>query len=135
MFTARQYRAKAHEYGTRLKTARSPTEAAEYRDLQQSYASLADNLDWLTVNAGKTVSSHTSAGSEPACADQRAEDNILRCLGTAVILNWNTIPAKLQRSLFDDASSIQNERGAPLKGVLARFLHDHKDDAPRKQQN
>jgi hypothetical protein len=132
MFTTQQYRAKANEYGTRLKTARSPAEVAEYRDLQQSYASLADNLDWLTVNAGKTISSHTGGGAD---ADRCAEENILRCLGTAVILNWNTIPAKLQRSLFDDASSIQNERGAPLKGALAQFLHDHKDDAPRKQQN
>jgi hypothetical protein len=135
MFTAQQYRAKANEYGARLETARSPAEAAEYRDLQQSYAALADNLDWLTVNAGKTISSPTGEGADSADADRRAEENILRCLGTAVILNWNTIPAKLQRSLFDDASSIQNERGAPLKGVLAQFLHDHKDDAQRKQQN
>ena len=135
MFTAQQYRAKANEYGTLLAKARSPAEAAEYRDLQQSYASLADNLDWLTVNAGKTVSSQTGGAADSADADRRAEENILRCLGTAVILNWNTIPAKLQRSLFDDASSIQNERGAPLKGVLARFLHDHKDDAPRERQN
>ena len=112
MFTAQQYRAKANEYGTLLEKARSPAEAAEYRDLQQSYASLADNLDWLTVNAGRTVSAHgRSCGM--ADADRRAEENILRCLGTAVILNWNTIPAKLQRSLFDDASSIQNERGLP----------------------
>ena len=133
MFTAQQYRAKATEYAARLETARSPAEAAEYRDLQQSYAALADNLDWLTVNAGKTISSHTGAGADSADADRRAEENILRCLGTAVILNWNTIPAKLQRSLFDDASSIQNERGAPLKGVLAQFLHDHKDDAQRTQ--
>jgi hypothetical protein len=135
MFTAQQYRAKADEYGTLLEKARSPAEAAEYRDLQQSYTSLADNLDWLTVNAGKTVSSHTGGGADSADADRRAEENILRCLGTAVILNWNTIPAKLQRSLFNDASSIQNERGAPLKGVLAQFLHDHKDDAPRKRPN
>jgi hypothetical protein len=135
MFTAQQYRARADEYATLLKTARSPAEAAGYRDLQGSYASLADNLDWLTVNAGKTVSGHTGEAADSADADRRAEENILRCLGTAVILNWKTIPAKLQRSLFDDASSIQDERGVPLKAVLARFLHDHKDDAPRKQQN
>jgi hypothetical protein len=135
MFTAQQYRAKADEYGALLKTARSPAEAAEYRNLQQSYASLADNLDWLTVNAGKTVASPTSEAADSMAADRRAEENILRCLGTAVILNWTTIPAKLQRSLFDDASSIQNERGAPLKGVLARFLHDHKDDAPGEQRH
>ena len=135
MFTAQQYRAKADEYGALLKNARSPAEATAYRDLQQSYAALADNLDWLTVNAGKTISNPTGGQADSADAERRAEENILRCLGTAVILNWNTIPAKLQRSLFDDASSIQNERGAPLKGVLAQFLHDHKDDASRKQRN
>ena len=57
MFTAQQYRAKADEYATWLKTARSPAETAEYRNLQQSYTSFADNLDWLAANAGKTVSS------------------------------------------------------------------------------
>ena len=61
MFTAQQYRSKALEYEVLLKTARSPAELAEYRDLQQSYTSLADNLDWLAANAGKTVT-----GRQPA---------------------------------------------------------------------
>ena len=30
----------------------------------------------------------------------------LRRLGAAVILNWNTIPMKLERALFEDASSM-----------------------------
>jgi hypothetical protein len=29
-----------------------------------------------------------------------------RCLGAAVIMQWNTIPAKLQRELFDTADSL-----------------------------
>ena len=57
MFTAQQYRTKADEHAALLNTARSPAEAAEYRDLRQSYTSFADNLDWLAANAGKTVSS------------------------------------------------------------------------------
>jgi hypothetical protein len=55
------------------------------------------------------------------------EEQVLRCLGTAVIMRWNTIPAKLQRELFDCASDLQQT--TPLKGQIARFLHDHKDDA------
>ena len=60
------------------------------------------------------------------------QENVLRCLGAAVILNWNTIPTKLQRALFEAASS--SGRAAPLKEAIAQFLHDHKDDA-QKQQN
>ena len=57
MFTSEQYRAKAAEYDAMLKTAGSPAEEAEYRDLKQSYGSLAENLDWLAANSGKTVGS------------------------------------------------------------------------------
>ena len=139
MFTAQQYRAKAAKYEGFLATAQSPAEIAEYRDLKHSYASHADNLDWLAANAGKTLSTDVR---EPSSRIRRDRDgayaeqqNILRCLGAAVMLNWNTIPTKLQRALFEAASTIQDsERTAPLKDALARFLHDHKDDAP-KQQN
>ena len=137
MFTAEQYRAKAAEYDGLLSGAQSPAEATEYRHLKQNYASLAENLDRLAANAGKTVISdphdpprrtHRDRGS--AYAEQ---ENILRCLGAAVILKWNTIPTKLQRALFEAASSIQDSgHTAPLKDVLAQFLHDHKDDAPKQ---
>jgi hypothetical protein len=36
----------------------------------------------------------------------QTEQRILRCLGAAVIMNWNTIPTKLQRELFDTAGSM-----------------------------
>lgn len=139
MFTAQQYRAKAAEYDGFLAAAQSPAETAEYRDLRQSYASHADNLDWLAANAGKTLSTgvHEPPRRKRRDRDGRyaEQENILRCLGAAVMLNWNTIPTKLQRALFEAASSIQDsERMPPLKDVLAQFLHDHKDDAP-KQQN
>ena len=139
MFTAEQYRSKAREYEVLLKTARSPTELAEYRDLQQSYTSFADNLDWLAANASKTVTAG-AYGAAPAERRKRQaghidEENILRCLGAAVVLHWNAIPTELQRTLFEAASSIQRGRTAPLKNTLAQFLHDHKDDAQRQQQS
>jgi len=139
MFTAQQYRAKAAEYDGFLAAAQSPAEAAEYRGLKQSYALHADNLDWVAANAAKTVISDPHdppfrRRPDPGAANAEQE-NILRCLGGAVILNWNTIPTKLQRALFEAASSIQDSgQVAPLKEALAQFLHDHKDDA-RKQQN
>jgi hypothetical protein len=136
MFTAQQYRAKAAEYNGFLAAAASPAEAAEYRGLKQSYVLHADNLDWVAANAGKTV---ISDPHDPPFRRRRDPDapyaeqeNILHCLGAAVILNWNTIPTKLQRALFEAASS--SGRAASLKEAIAQFLHDHKDDA-QKQQN
>ena len=35
-----------------------------------------------------------------------SEDQVLRCLGAALIMQWNTLPAKLQRELFDDAGDM-----------------------------
>ena len=145
MFTVQQYRSKARVYEMLLKTACSPAEAAEYRDLQRSYTSLADNLDWLAANRGRTVAGQPDAargksGERARLAAEHAEqpepghreqENILRSLGGAVILNWNTIPTKLQRALFEAASTIQGSEPAPLRDVLAQFLHDHKNDAQR----
>ena len=52
-----------------------------------------------------------------------------RCLGAAVIMQWNTIPTKLQRELFDTAGSLGDVlKSAALRGQIARFLHDHKDE-------
>jgi hypothetical protein len=137
MFTAEQYRARAAKYDGFLAAAQSPAETAEYRDLKHSYASHADNLEWLAANVGKTMS--TGVREPPRRrrpdAGYAEQENILRCLGTAVMLNWNTIPARLQRALFEAATSIQDGgHTAPLKNALARFLHDHKDDA-QPQQN
>jgi hypothetical protein len=44
-------------------------------------------------------------------------------------MQWNTIPAKLQRELFDTAGSMGDilQTGV-LRGQIARFLHKHKDD-------
>src|SRR5260221_13202023 len=34
------------------------------------------------------------------------EEHILRCLGAAVIMQWNDLPTKIQRELFEHASSM-----------------------------
>jgi hypothetical protein len=53
----------------------------------------------------------------------------LKFLGEAVLMRWNTIPTKLQRELFDCASAIGDlQQTTPLKGGIARFLHNHKGD-------
>jgi hypothetical protein len=62
-----------------------------------------------------------------------AEDKIiLECLGAAVIMRWGTLPTKIQRELFEHATSLADlAQTAPPKGQIARFLHNHKDDGAR----
>ncbi|MNC92011.1 hypothetical protein D3C83_83640 [compost metagenome] len=44
-------------------------------------------------------------------------------------MQWNTIPRKLQRELFDTAGSLGDvQQTTVLRGQIARFLHDHKDE-------
>ena len=87
-----------------------------------------NNAGWLANNFAKTSPTSDKDGA-PTLTFADEEDGILRCLGAAVIMRWNTIPTKLQRELFDSASSVGDllQTGA-LKGQIARFLHKHKDD-------
>lgn len=60
----------------------------------------------------------------------REEEHILQCLGAAVITRWNDLPTDIQRQLFQHAVSLGGRsHTAQLKEQIARFLHDHKDDA------
>jgi hypothetical protein len=127
MFTAEQYRAKAAEFRARLtNTLRSPNETKEFRDLEQTYTKLAENEEWMAVNIDKTIQ---PGENDNSAALVEEEEQILKCLGAAVLMRWNTVPTKLQRELFDCASTIGDlQQTTPLKGRIARFLHNHKDD-------
>jgi hypothetical protein len=146
MFTAEQYRAKAAEYKTLLDDPRSPGETKEFLHLEQTYRTLADNEEWLARNADKVVpaappvSEYDIVPASEGDQDKRAvvveeREHVLRCLGAAVARLWSTLPAKVQRELFDHASSLDDfdrdsslgdvEQTATLKGRIARFLHNH----------
>ena len=56
MFTANQYRTKAAEYTELLKAATLPAETREFRRLEQSYRTLAENEEWMADNFAKTNS-------------------------------------------------------------------------------
>ena len=123
MFTSMFYRSKAAEFGELAKTG-DPEKSAEFRKRERSFTSLADNEEWLADNFDKTLHRSEQAGTLAA-----TEEHVLRCLGAAVIMQWNTIPKKLQRELFDSAGSIGDLANvAALRGQIARFLHKHKDD-------
>ena len=87
MFTAKQYRAKAAEYREYLNASRSPAETSEFRNLEQTYTILADNEEWLALNAGKIVAA-SDCDIVPTREDEQdkrvipVKDNerILRCL-------------------------------------------------------
>jgi hypothetical protein len=62
------------------------------------------------------------------CPCQRGEERILQCLGAAVLLQWNDLPASIQQQLFEHAGAMAEAgQTAQLKEQIARFLH--KDDA------
>jgi hypothetical protein len=61
MFTAKQYRAKASEYTELLKAASLPAETREFRRLEQSYLTLAENEE-QTIAKKYTVRVQTTIG-------------------------------------------------------------------------
>ena len=137
MFTADQYRAKAAESDELLKRTDVPGEIREFQRSKQSFSDLAQNEDWLADNFDKMIRSQDINALDEVAGKRlnsntvaEIEEHILRCLGAAVIMQWNTIPTKLQRELFDTAGSLGDvPQTVALRGQIARFLHDHKDEA------
>jgi len=128
MFTTTKYRAKSKEYGELINGSDDPSQIRKLQDSKDSFNSLADNEEWLSDNYDKMV--HAPGKEQPSHTILAAEEErVLRCLGAAVIMQWNTLPAKLQRELFDTAGSMGELLDtAALRGQIARFLHKHKDD-------
>jgi hypothetical protein len=121
MFTPKQYRAKAAQYTQLLKTTRSPAETREFRKLEQSYITLAENDEWLAENREKT---HGQSTPDNWYDDVILAQQNLGCLGTMQLAE---IPTKIQQ-LFDDAGSMGGlVQTARLRGQIARFLHKHND--------
>jgi hypothetical protein len=126
MFSTEQYRAKAREYAEWAKATISPNEAHEFKMLEQSFTTLADNEQWLAENHDKTVNANADDIAVGAIALATQEEHVLRCLGAALIMQWSTLPQKLQRELFDNASSMGELLDTvSLRGQIARFLHSH----------
>ncbi len=125
MFTPEQYREKAAEYSELAKQANAPNEVREFQKREQSLTMLADNEQWLAdnhdnlaINLDKLVPC-----PEPSEATLAEEEYILRCLGAALIMQWNTLPTELQRVLVDNAGSMGELLDSDtLRGQIAHFL-------------
>jgi hypothetical protein len=135
MFTADEFRAKAAQCAELLRNTVIPSEIRKHQRSKDSFSLLADNEDWLADNFDKIVHSHDVTPQHEVAqkhVDRKTiaavEEHVFRCLGAAVIIQWKTIPTKLQRELFDTAGSLGDVlQTAALRGQIARFLHNHKD--------
>ena len=131
MFKSQQYRAKATECGELVKSSTGAEESRKFRDLEDRFVSLADNERGLADaynNAVHIAEQDRSRGAALAAE----EEHVLRCLGAAVIMQWNTLPTLQQREIFDSAGSVGKLlETAALRGQIARFLHKHKNEAGR----
>jgi hypothetical protein len=158
MDTSEQYRAKALEYGNLVETSANASEKREYQKLQQKFAELADNDEWLAGHRKQTLhvadvehsggtflaTQESMLQSQEAIPQNEAslqnkdsddiflaqeEEHMLRCLGAALIMQWGTLPQKLQRELFDNAGAMGDLLDtASLRGQIARFLHKNNSD-------
>ncbi len=105
-----------------------PAEIREFRKLEQSYLTLAENEEWMANNLKKT----NSPGADEnwygdAIIAQQGKDT-LGCHGADVARQSAAIPTKIQQ-LFDDAGAMGGLlQTATLRGQIARFLHKHKVD-------
>lgn len=127
MSKSEQYRAKAADYEQLGKQTDAVSEMLELKVLERSYTMMAENEELLQSNSETTAKSPPVDRSDDELATE--EERILRYLGAAVIMQWNTIPTKLQRELFDTAGAMGDLlQTDTLRGQIARFLHQHKDD-------
>ncbi|MDA9410616.1 hypothetical protein [Bradyrhizobium sp. CCBAU 45384] len=129
MFKSKQYRAEAAKYGERVKGSTDLDEGRKLQELQDRLVSLADSEQGLADDYHNAV--HIVGPDQPrGAALASEEERVLRCLGAAVIMQWNALPTTLQRELFDTAGSVGKLlETAELRGQIARFLHKHKNDA------
>jgi hypothetical protein len=128
MFTSKQYRAKEDEYRKLGANTQVRDEIKEFKALERTFAELAANEEWLTKNFDKMVRPPEAPSEGPGIAE--SEEHVLRCLGAAVVMQWNDIPTKVRRELFDSASSMgELLRTGDLRGQIARFLHTHREQS------
>jgi hypothetical protein len=133
MFKSQQHREKAAAYGELIKHSSGQDENDELLKLKDHHSALADNEQGLAddYDSAVNVAEQDRARGLSLAAE---EEHVLRCLGAAVIMQWNALPKTLQREIFDTAGSVGKLlETAALRGQIARFLHKHKNDAGRKK--
>src|SRR6266481_684952 len=99
MFTPKQYRAKAAQYTQLLKTTRSPAETREFRKLEQSYLTLAENEEWMADNREKINRPDADENWYGDAILAQQGKHPLGCHGTDVATQSTLSPTSLQQPL------------------------------------
>jgi len=128
MYTIMQYRAAASKFRERAAQAERLADKEEFRSLERTFNTLAENAEWLADNGKNIVPPPPS--DDVAAEFTAEEEHMLRCLGAALIMQWNTLPTKLQRELFEIAGDIRDMVAMPdlLHRSVARFRHKKDGD-------
>ena len=131
MFRSQQHREKAAAYGELIKHSSGQGESDELQKQKDRHSALADNEQGLADDYDSAVNA-AEQNRARGLALAAEEEHVLRCLGAAVIMQWNALPKPLQREIFDTAGSVGKLlETAALRGQIARFLHKHKNEAGR----
>jgi len=103
---------------------------ARWEDEGGAFMSAPSNMGARVSNDGRSkLVEESSADLKVDQATPEDNKKILECLGAAVIMRWGALPTKIQRELFENATSLADlAQAAPAKEQIARFLHNHKDD-------
>jgi hypothetical protein len=132
MFKSQQHRKKAAAYGELIKHSSGQGESDELQKQKDRHSALADNEQGLADDYDSAVNA-AEQNRARGLALAAEEEHVLRCLGAAVIMQWNALPKTLQREIFDTAGSVGKLlETAALRGQIARLLHKHKNDPGRK---
>jgi hypothetical protein len=110
------------------KTSVNSAKRHEFQELEARFSVLAvlADIDELLQERKPVFNTKQDETDRTTVA---ADDQVLRCLGAALIMQWNTLPAKLKRELFDNAGDMGELLDTwALRGQIARFLHTHKND-------
>ena len=115
MFRSQQHREKAAAYGELIKHASGQGENDELQKQSDRHSALADNEQGLADDYDSAVNA-TEQDRARGLALAAEEEHVLRCLGAAVIMQWNALPKSMQREIFDTAASV----GALLETAALR---------------
>ena len=105
MFTAKQYRAKAAEYTELLKATSLPAEIREFRRLERSCLTLAENEEWMADNREKMNRPGADENWYGDAILAQQGKHTLGCPGADVATQSAAMLTKIQQ-LFDDAGSM-----------------------------
>jgi len=129
MFKSDGYRAQKAEFAEMATATTDPDELRSRQERERSLTELANNEQWVADNHDNIL--HASENPDGGVLTA-GEAHILQCLGAAVIMQWNLLPTALQKDLFDDAGTVGDMKDTEaLRGLIARFLHKHKNHAER----